>query len=177
MGHVNNARYFEFFEAGRTTWYEEGGLMAACRDAGHDHADTVVVNVNCDFLRECRLGERLIVKTWPQRMGRKSFAVFQRLMKEDGEISAEAVVTSVVMDLDTRLAIPLPDAVSPLSCIVRAVLPPEIAKRLTPTHRICAPRTKPAGGFTPARASAAGRRSGLPSPCAAHIPVRSAVRQ
>jgi len=69
------------------------------------------VNVNCDFLAECRLGEQLNVLTWPKRVGTKSFAVFQRLMKADGAISAEAVVTSVVMDLDNRLAIALPEAV------------------------------------------------------------------
>ena len=114
LGHVNNAKYFEFFEAGRTTWYDVGGLLRACRAAGHQNADTVVVNVNCDFLAECRLGERLTVLTWPQRMGTKSFAVLQRLMKADGAISAEAVVTSVGMDLDTRVAIALPSGVSGL---------------------------------------------------------------
>ena len=114
LGHVNNAKYFEFFEAGRTTWYDVGGLMDACRAAGHTNADTVVVNVNCDFLAECRLGEQLNVLTWPKRVGTKSFAVFQRLMKADGAISAEAVVTSVVMDLDNRLAFALPEAVSGL---------------------------------------------------------------
>lgn len=108
LGHVNNARYFEFFESGRTDWYQVGGLMDACYAAGYANADTVVVNVNCDFLAECRLGERLTVMTWPKRMGTKSFAVFQRLMKANGAISAEAVVTSVVMDLDTRLAVRLP---------------------------------------------------------------------
>ena len=47
-------------------------------------------------------------------MGNKSLAVFQRLLKDDGEISAEAVVTSVVMDLNTRQAVPLPDTVKNL---------------------------------------------------------------
>lgn len=114
LGHLNNARYFEFFEAGRTAWYDEAGLLAACRAAGHPHCDTAVVSIRCDFARECRLGERLTVATWPERIGNKSFAVMQRLLKEGGELSAEAVVTSVVMDLDTRQAIALPRTLSPL---------------------------------------------------------------
>lgn len=114
LGHLNNARYFEFFEAGRTTWYADAGLIAACRSADHPHRDTAVVNINCDFLRECRLGERLTVATWPRRLGNKSFAVFQRLLKENGETAAEALVTSVVMDLDTREAVPLPAALAAL---------------------------------------------------------------
>lgn len=59
LGHVNNARYFEFFELGRTTWYDDGGFTAARHDAGITNGDTVVANINCDFLRECRRGERL----------------------------------------------------------------------------------------------------------------------
>ncbi|MFT5393706.1 MAG: thioesterase-3 [Gammaproteobacteria bacterium] len=114
LGHVNNARYFEFFEAGRTTWYEVSGLFAACREPGAKTRDTVVVNVNCDFVAECRLGETLMVATWAQRLGGKSFAVLQRLLKEDGQLSAEVVVTSVVMDLDTRKSVPLPRTLAPL---------------------------------------------------------------
>ena len=114
LGHVNNARYFEFFEAGRTTWYEVSGLFAASREPGAKTRDTVVVNVNCDFVAECHLGETLTVATWAQRLGGKSFSVLQRLMKEDGQLSAEAVVTSVVMDLDTRRSVPLPRTLVPL---------------------------------------------------------------
>ena len=114
LGHVNNARYFEFFELGRTTWYDDGGFTAACHDAGITNGDTVVANINCDFLRECRRGERLTVSTWPKRLGTKSFAVFQGLLKENEDISAEAVVTSVVMDLASREAVVLPRTIAAL---------------------------------------------------------------
>jgi len=108
LGHVNNARYFEFFEAGRTTWYDKGGLTVACRDAGYPDSDTVVVNITCDFMKECIAGERLTVVTWPERLGGKSFSVRQRLIKANGALCAQATVTSVVMNLRTRQAVTLP---------------------------------------------------------------------
>ena len=111
LNHVNNARFFEFFEAGRMAWYHEVGLIAQCRQSVHPRCDTVVVNVTCDFLNECYLGENLVVQTRPDRVGRKSFAVTQRLLKPEGIVAAEAVVTSVVMDLNARRAIVLPTSV------------------------------------------------------------------
>ena len=114
LNHVNNARFFEFFEAGRMAWYYEVGLIDRCRESVHPRCDTVVVNVNCDFLSECYLGEELTVQTVPERVGRKSFAVSQTLLKQTGAVAAKAVVTSVVMDLDVRRAIVLPQSVPPL---------------------------------------------------------------
>ena len=113
LGHVNNARYLVFLERSRTGWYEAAGLFATCQDAharagGRGRADTVVVNIDIDFLSECRLGEALAVDTAPIRLGGKSFVVRQAIVKADGALAADAVVTSVVMDLETRETIVLP---------------------------------------------------------------------
>jgi YbgC/YbaW family acyl-CoA thioester hydrolase len=119
LGHVNNARYMVFLERSRTGWYEAAGLFAACQ-AAHERAgnaskvDTVVVNIDLDFLNECRLGEPLRVNTAPIRLGRKSFAVRQTIEKPGGDLAADAVVTSVVMDLETRRTIVLPTELVPL---------------------------------------------------------------
>lgn len=108
LGHVNNARYLDYLERGRTTWYEEAGLVARCvGEADRSEFGTVVVNVNIDFRAECHSGEQLHVVTQPARAGNKSFVVKQRIQKEDGTLAAEAEVTSVVMDLRTRAAVAL----------------------------------------------------------------------
>ena len=109
LGHVNNARYLNFLESGRMDWYYKIGLfekVEASRLASE--FDTVVVNINIDFKRECRLGERLVVVTAPARLGRKSLAVRQEIRMDSGELAAEAVVTSVMMDLQSRTALVLP---------------------------------------------------------------------
>ena len=114
LGHVNNARYLDYLERGRTTWYDEVDLfetarvLAGCRCVG-----TVVVNLNIDFVDECLLGQALMVETVPLRIGGKSFTVAQRILKvaRDGgaeTLAARAHATSVVMDLDRRRAVALP---------------------------------------------------------------------
>lgn len=110
LGHVNNARYLNFLEAGRMDWYAKVGLIDRVQETqGASQFDTVVVNINIDFARECHLGERLLIGTSPSRLGRKSLALRQVIKKSSGDLAADAVVTSVVMDLETRTAVVLPD--------------------------------------------------------------------
>ncbi len=113
LGHVNNARYLNFLEAGRMDWYAKVGLIKSIETDHHASGfDTVVVNINIDFSRECRLGEQLVVETRPERLGRKSLALRQVIKKPSGDLAAEAVVTSVVMDLQSRTAVELPESLT-----------------------------------------------------------------
>ncbi len=110
LGHVNNARYLNFLEAARMDWYAKVDLIKSIEARHHASGfDTVVVNINIDFNRECLLGERLVVETRPERLGRKSLALRQAIKKPSGDLAAEAVVTSVVMDLQSRTAVVLPE--------------------------------------------------------------------
>ena len=106
-GHVNNAKYVEYLEWGREEWYDRHGF-AYDRLKGLG-AITVVVNVNLNFRQPCHQGERLRITTWPQGRGRTSFALAQRIERADGTVVADAVVTLVTADPDTRRARPLPE--------------------------------------------------------------------
>lgn len=113
LGHVNNARYLNFLEAGRMDWYARVNLIPSTEATYQTSGfDTVVVNINIDFNRECLLGERLVIETRPERLGRKSLALRQVIKKPSGDLAAEAVVTSVVMNLQTRTAVVLPENVA-----------------------------------------------------------------
>jgi len=113
LGHVNNARYLNFLEAGRMDWYAKVNLIPSTEAIYQTSGfDTVVVNINIDFNRECLLGERLKIETRPERLGRKSLALRQVIQKPSGDSAAEAVVTSVVMNLQTRTAVVLPENVT-----------------------------------------------------------------
>ena len=106
-GHLNNAKFVEYLEWGREEWYESQGF-------GYDHlgelgAITVVVNINLDYRQSCHQGDRLRIVTSPQRRGRRSFALAQRIERTDGTVVAEGVVTIVTVDPDTRRAVPLPE--------------------------------------------------------------------
>ena len=72
-------------------------------------AITVTVNLNLNYRRECRQGERLTVVTRPERLGRTSFALRQELRKSDGTLAADAVVTLVTIDPASRSSRPVPE--------------------------------------------------------------------
>lgn len=110
-GHVNNAKFIEYLEWGREEWYERNQLP-------YDRllamgAVTVSVNININYRRECRQGEKLTVVTRPERLGRTSFSFRQEIRAADGAVAVDALVTLVTIDAETRRP--------------RAV-PPELAK-------------------------------------------------
>ena len=115
LGHVNNARYFDFLESARMDWYAKVELFETVeRLEGSPEFGTVVVNINIDFRRECLLDEALNIVTSAHRMGSKSLALRQIMYKPDGALAADAVVTSVVMDLRSRSTVALPESLRPL---------------------------------------------------------------
>lgn len=106
-GHVNNARYVEYLEWGREEWYDTNGFA-------YDHlqslgAATVTVNLNLNYRREASQGDVLRIETRPHRIGRTSFAFRQEIVRSDGTIVADAVVTLVTIDPGTRKSRPLPE--------------------------------------------------------------------
>ena len=106
-GHVNNAKYVEYLEWGREEWYDRQGFpYDRLRSLG---AVTVVVNLNLNFRQPCSQGDRLRIVTRPERRGRTSFALAQRIERADGTAVADAVVTLVTIDPETRCARPLPE--------------------------------------------------------------------
>jgi YbgC/YbaW family acyl-CoA thioester hydrolase len=106
-GHVNNAKYVEYLEWGREEWYEAHGFpYARLLELG---AITVVVNLNLNLRQPCHQGDRLRIVTWPERRGRTSFALAQRIDTSDGAVAADAVVTVVTVDPATRQPRPLPE--------------------------------------------------------------------
>ncbi|MEW9701069.1 acyl-CoA thioesterase [Paenibacillus sp. SI8] len=99
-GHVNNAKYLEYLEWGREEWYEQSELpYEAFSRMG---IQTVTVNININYKKECKQGDRLTVSCRPEKMGRSSYVLKQEIVNERGELCADALVTSVTMDSATR---------------------------------------------------------------------------
>jgi len=105
-GHVNNAKFVEYLEWGREEWYEHNGLPYDRLEALG--AVTVTVNVNLNYRRECRQGERLTIITRPVKLGRTSFTIGQEIRKADGAVAADATVVLVTIDPATRKPRPVP---------------------------------------------------------------------
>ncbi|MGQ3032069.1 MAG: acyl-CoA thioesterase, partial [Ferrovibrionaceae bacterium] len=70
------------------------------------------VNQTIDFKNELLAGDLVVMKSGVAAVGKKSITVFHKLINaETGAISMTAQVTGVLMDLETRKAVPVPDDV------------------------------------------------------------------
>ncbi|MGV3487164.1 MAG: acyl-CoA thioesterase [Tuberibacillus sp.] len=106
-GHVNNAKYLEYMEWGREEWYEQAGLdYNRFLDMG---IQTVTVNININYRKECVQNDQLTIKTCPEKAGRTSYVLRQEIYNQRGELCADALVTSVTMDANTRKSREIPD--------------------------------------------------------------------
>ncbi|PTM57594.1 acyl-CoA thioesterase [Desmospora activa] len=106
MGHVNNAKYLEYMEWSREDWYNRSGLPF---DVFTEmNIGTVTVNININYRKEARLGEKLTIFTRPIQKGRTSYVLEHIIINEQGERVADATVTSVTIDLEKRKSVPLP---------------------------------------------------------------------
>ncbi|MEE4137604.1 MAG: thioesterase family protein [Desulforhopalus sp.] len=99
-GHVNNARYLEFFEEDRwalleskidlTEWARQGLIF-------------LVVNINVNYRRAVPVGEILVVRTGLEQVGKRSVVLKQEIfVKASMAPAADALVTFVIADRSGR---------------------------------------------------------------------------
>ncbi len=107
LGHVNNAKYLEYMEWGREDWYQKTGCsFDSLISQGFG---TATVNINIDYLGECYRGDLLLLKTYPVKVGNSSFVMAQQISKKvEKKKVADAYVTTVTFDLNTRKSVPVP---------------------------------------------------------------------
>jgi len=102
-GHVNNARYLEFFEEDRWARLEN---VIDLRKLVRQGLVFLVVNINVNYRRAVAVGETVLVTTALEKIGNKSVALKQEIVfKESEEVAADAVVTFVIRDTDGRAAV------------------------------------------------------------------------
>ncbi len=101
-GHVNNARYLEFFEEDRWArfdsvidlqqWVKKGLIF-------------LVVNINVNYRKAVPVGTTILITTKLKEIGNKSVALKQEIVfKETKEVAADAIVTFVIMDATGKAA-------------------------------------------------------------------------
>jgi YbgC/YbaW family acyl-CoA thioester hydrolase len=110
LGHVNNARFLEYFENGRLDWYNR--CDPALNNLTDKRLGTVVVNIDINYRRECFCGAQLSVVTKPYTRGRTSYVLHQEIYDHEGRCVSDAKVTSVVMDMNTRKTTSLPESLA-----------------------------------------------------------------
>lgn len=71
LGHVNNARYFTWFESARLALFERVGLAAA----GRPTVGPILAHTRCDFLAPVTHPADLVAGTRIERLGTTSFTM------------------------------------------------------------------------------------------------------
>jgi thioesterase-3 len=99
-GHVNNARYLEFFEEDRWALLES---KIDLRKWAADGIIFLVVNINVNYRRTVSVGETLLVTTDVESIGNRSVVLQQKiLLKGSKEVAADALITFVIADQSGR---------------------------------------------------------------------------
>ena len=95
-GHVNNARYLEFFEEDRWAKLES---KIDLRKWAKEGLIFLVVNINVNYRKAVGVGEILGVSTHVEKINNRSAVLLQEIRREhDGEIAADALITFVIAD-------------------------------------------------------------------------------
>ena len=102
-GHVNNARYLEFFEEDR--WAHLEAKIDLHKWAARGMV-FMVVNINVNYRKAVGMGVWLEVSTGLDKINNRSAVLKQEIrLKESGEIVADALVTFVLADKDGNLVV------------------------------------------------------------------------
>lgn len=101
--HVNNARYLEFLEEARWTFFEDRADLPRFMASG---LALIVVNINIDYRYPATMGDELVVESSIKSISNRSAVIHQRvLLAGKDTVVADADVTFVAFDSKQEKAV------------------------------------------------------------------------
>lgn len=104
-GHINNTVVPIWFEAGRREIYK-----ILTPDLSFGNWKVALVNMNVDYTKQIFLNTNVEVKTWVERIGNKSFTVYEE-MYQNGQICAKGTATYVYFNYEIQQSEVIPQEV------------------------------------------------------------------
>jgi acyl-CoA thioester hydrolase len=107
-GHVNNVKYFEYYQEARIAF-----VLSLAEDALESSMRQVVARIDVDYKRPILFRpEPYVVETWVTHIGTSSYALSCRIVDGDdgGTVYSSAEVRLVAFDMRTQRSRPLSDA-------------------------------------------------------------------
>jgi acyl-CoA thioester hydrolase len=102
-GHVNNVKYFEYYQEARLAF-----LASLGRDLAEPAEGLVVARLDVDYRRPILFrAEPYVVETWVSRVGTSSFGLSSVIGDDDGTVYSRAEATMVAFDRTTQSSRPL----------------------------------------------------------------------
>jgi len=104
LGHVNNSRYFDYFQQARIEWLEQFNLDLKQKQG------PVVVFISCTYKKPVVYPAQLTVISKVHSMGRSSMVMDHHLYQNE-ELMTEGTSKIVWVDYTTNKSIPLPEKI------------------------------------------------------------------
>ena len=108
-GVVSNIAYLRFIEVARTLLAEELGLALA--EMAETQKYPVVVHTEIDYRRAARLGDRLVVEGWLERLERVRFwCAFRIVRPKDNVLIADCRQSLALIEMPAGTLLRLPES-------------------------------------------------------------------
>lgn len=107
FGHVNNSAYMQYNDLGKIDYFSRvlGDLFTPRAES------LVIVNINCQFYHETRLGEPVAVLTRADCIGERSIILEQRVVNTgSGQVKTIARVVMAGFNIAQDCGMPIPDS-------------------------------------------------------------------
>jgi len=106
LGHVNNVRYFGYFETARIAYFERLGLKVALDST----QSPILASTSCDFLLPLTYPDRLRAEASIVKLGRTSATMEYRVVSLTHEkVAARGQGVIVWFDYQQQKSVPIPD--------------------------------------------------------------------
>lgn len=107
-GHVNNANYLTLFEEARWEIITQRGY--GYKKVHETKKGPVILELNLKFLKEIKLRETITITMEMISYDSKICHLYQRMIKENGDIASELKVTTALFDLvERKIIAPTPE--------------------------------------------------------------------
>ncbi|MFI4962282.1 MAG: acyl-CoA thioesterase [Legionellales bacterium] len=107
LGHVNNGRYFDYFQEARVEWLRDNNLSMT------GNLGPVVVHVACTYLKPLVYPARITLRTNLHSLGNSSMIMDHDIF-QDNVLMAQGTSKVVWVDYTKNKSVPLPDAIRDL---------------------------------------------------------------
>lgn len=104
LGHVNNARYFDYFQEARIDWLRELDIKMT------GQTGPVVIHVACTFLKPIVYPATVTIHSKAHSLGNSSMIMDHDLYQEE-TLMAQGVSKIVWIDYTQNKSVPLPDII------------------------------------------------------------------
>lgn len=104
LGHVNNGRYFDYFQQARIDWLQELNLDM------RQSLGPVVIHIACTFLKPVVYPATLTLTSSVHSLGRSSFIMDHDLYQND-QLMAQGTSKIVWVDYQKNQSVPVPDCI------------------------------------------------------------------